>query len=166
MRLKDEIKLKSGKRLPKGYILSSNNNGHPYIKVKDMGTYKTKLNDTFEYLPDELVTKLSNYTVKTNDIILSIVGTIGNVSIIDKSLDGANLTENCVKLITNEKYLSSFLYYYLISNKGQSEISKGIVGSTQPKLPFYNIENIEIPNLNIQEQRHIVNTIRRYYYAC
>ena len=159
MRLKDEIKLKSGKRLPKGYILSSNNNGHPYIKVKDMDAYKTKLNDNFEYLPDELVTKLSNYTVKTNDIILSIVGTIGNVSIIDKSLDGANLTENCVKLITNEKYLSSFLYYYLISNKGQSEISKGIVGSTQPKLPFYNIENIEIPNLNILEQQHIVNTI-------
>ena len=159
MQISNYVTIKSGKRIPKGYQLTNKKNGHPYIKVKDMGNYKTKLNDTFEYVPDNIFSKIEKYTVKTGDVILSIVGTIGNVSIIDKSLNNANLTENCVKLIPNEYLLSKYLYYFLISYKGKDEIIKGIIGSTQPKLPFYNIEKIDIDVPDIIAQQHIVDTI-------
>ena len=61
--------------------------------------------------------------------------------------------------------LSEYLYYFLISPKGKAEIEKGIIGSTQPKLPFYNIEQINIPLIDKTAQQHIVNTQRRTQYA-
>lgn len=163
MKLKNIVQIKSGKRIPKGTFLINIKNSHPYIKVKDMKKYKIKLNDNFEYVPDNIFPKISKYTVNTGDVILSIVGTIGNVSIIDQSLDNASLTENCVKLVPNDELLSEYLYYFLISSNGKTEIQKGIIGSTQPKLPFYNIEQINIPLIDINKQKHIVNTI--YYFS-
>ena len=159
MELKNIVQIKSGKRMPKGTFLSNVKNSHPYIKVKDMQDFKTKLNDSFEYVTDDIFPKISKYIVNTGNVILSIVGTIGNVSLIDKTLNNASLTENCVKLIPNDTLLSEYLYYFLISPKGKAEIEKGIIGSTQPKLPFYNIEQINIPLIDKTAQQHIVNTI-------
>lgn len=148
-------KIKGGKRLPKGSTLITNPNKHPYIKVKDMSSSKyVKLTTDFEYVDEETQKTISRYIVHTDDIIISIVGTIGLVSKVDHSLNGANLTENCVKLTELKGISSDFLYYYLSSNLGQEEFRKGTVGSTQPKLPIYNIEKVEIklPPLPTQQK--------------
>lgn len=160
MGLKNIVQIKSRKRMPKGTFLSNLKISHPYIKVKDMQEFKTKINDSFEYVPDDIFPKISKYIVNIGDVILSIVGTIENVSIIDETLNNASLTENCVKLIPNDNLLSEYLYYFLISSRGKAEIEKGIIGSTQPKLPFYNIEQINIPLFNKESQQNIVDIQR------
>ncbi len=161
--LGDIATIKGGKRLPKGHNLVSKKNKHPYIKVKDMNGGKVlKLNDSFEFVEDEAQKKIENYIVKKNDLIISIVGTIGLVSMIDASLDNANLTENCVKIVDIQNMDSNFLYYFLTSKDGQEEMRKGTVGSTQPKLPIYNIKKISIPLLPLPEQKaiaHILSTL-------
>ena len=152
--------IKGGKRLPKGSTLISVKNKHPYIKVKDMKEGKIiKLNDEFEYVEESVQKKISNYTVSENDLILSIVGTIGLVSKVDSSLNKANLTENCVKIINLKNMNADYLYYYLTSFNGQFEIGKGTVGSTQPKLPIYNIKKIPIPIPSLNEQNLIANIL-------
>ena len=151
--------IKGGKRLPKGDTLVLKKTIHPYIRVTDMGTRTIPI-EKVQYVPNDVFPKISRYIVNTNDLILSIVGTVGSISIIDEKLDNASLTENCVK-ITNLKDVDNvFLYYYLMSDGGQFEISKGIVGSTQPKLPIYNINALEIllPE-NLQEQQSIASIL-------
>lgn len=141
--------IKGGKRLPKGEELQQEKNFHPYIKVADMCTSKYLiLTGAFQYVDDEIQKQISRYIVNTNDIILSIVGTIGNVNVIDKTLNNANLTENCVKLTNLSKVSHHYLYLYLVSTEGRSAIEQGIVGGVQGKLPIYNIEKIPviIPN--------------------
>ncbi len=92
-------KIKGGKRLPAGEQLIPQPTPHPYIKVADMGSLKfVCLNNKFEYLTIETQRKISRYIVNSGDLIISIVGTIGTVNIVDKSLAGANLTENCAKI--------------------------------------------------------------------
>jgi len=161
--LGDLVTIKGGKRLPKGASLISEKNSHPYIKVKDMnGGKKVRLSKTFEYVDDVTQKSIKNYIVNKNDIIISIVGTIGLVSVIDDSLDNANLTENCVKLINLTNVDKDYLYYFLTSDAGQNEMRKGTVGSTQPKLPIYNIKKIELPlpQLDIQKAiAHILSTL-------
>ena len=155
VKLEDIVKIKGGKRLPKEVTLQKNKNKHPYIRIKDMiSLKKLEINSSFEYVPDYVFEKIKNYIVNENDIILSIVGTIGLVNKIGNSLNGANLTENCVKITTKENVEYDYLYYFLISQKGKIEIEKGIVGAVQPKLPIKNIENIEVklPSLNIQKK--------------
>ncbi len=117
------------------------------------------LNSGFEYLDDETFESISRYIVNENDLIISIVGTIGLIGLIDKSLESANLTENCVKLIDIKNVTNDFLYYYLKSPIGGYEIKKGVVGSTQPKLPIYNIQKIAISYPSISEQKAIAKVL-------
>ena len=163
VRLGDYCSIKGGKRLPKGQRLISTPNKHPYIRVKDMGKSKTiYLNEGFEYVDNLVQELISRYIVSEYDIIISIVGTVGLISMIHKSLDGANLTENCVKLVQIKGFNREFIYYYLTSIYGQNEINKGIVGSTQPKLPIYNIRKISLPKPPLNEQKsiaHILSTL-------
>lgn len=147
--------VKGGKRLPKGVKLITERNSHPYIRIRDLTTKKLELKSSYEYVDDETQKSISRYIVDSGDILISIVGTIGLIAIVGDSLDGANLTENCVKLIdVNDNVDKEFLYYFLISSMGQEEIKKGTVGAVQPKLPIKNIQSIKmlLPPITVQKQ--------------
>ena len=147
--------IKGGKRLPKGINLTAEPNQHPYIRVRDLNNRHTlELNNDFEYVDDKTQKTIARYVVDSGDIVLSIVGTIGLVSIIGESLQSANLTENCVKITELTGVDRDYLYYYLKSEFGQAEISKGTVGAVQAKLPIKNIQAIKIflPELDVQEK--------------
>ena len=147
--------VKGGKRLPKGVNLTTERNSHPYIRIRDLTTKKLELKSSYEYVDDETQKNISRYIVDSGDILISIVGTIGLIAIVGDSLDGANLTENCVKLIdVSDDVDKEFLYYFLISSIGQEEIKKGTVGAVQPKLPIKNIQSIKmlLPPITVQKQ--------------
>ena len=158
--LGDIATIKGGKRLPKGVNLVSSPNSHPYIRVRDLGLKKVlELDSSYEYVDDDTQKLISRYIVNTGDIIISIVGTIGLVAIVGKSLNNANLTENCVKLIDINNFDKEFLYYYLISELGKQEIQKGIVGAVQAKLPIKNIQNIIVKAPDILLQQKIASIL-------
>lgn len=153
--------VKGGKRLPKGKNLITIPNKHPYIRVRDLNGEKTlELNNNYEYVDDETQKTISRYTVQEGDIVISIVGTIGLAGIIGKSLNGANLTENCVKLTSLQGVDKDFLYYFLKSSVGQQEIKKGTVGAVQAKLPIKNIQAIQLELPDIEMQLKIVSILK------
>ncbi len=154
------VKVKGGKRLPKGISLQIAPNTHPYIRIRDMGKSRVlELDATYEYVDDVTQKSIARYVVDEGDILLSIVGTIGLVGIVGKSLHQANQTENCVKLVNLNGIDPLFLYYFLLSPKGQEEIKRGTVGAVQAKLPIKNIENIEISLPPLEEQRRIAGIL-------
>ena len=156
VRLGDVAAVKGGKRLHKGTNIITMPNSHPYIRVRDLNGRRTlELNSSFEFVDDETQKTISRYIVDNGDIVLSIVGTIGLVAIIGKSLDKANLTENCVKLTSLSGIDRDFLYYFLKSSFGQQEITRGTVGAVQAKLPIKNIQDITIPLPDEFAQRKI-----------
>jgi type I restriction enzyme, S subunit len=152
--------VKGGKRLPKGAMLTDIPNSHPYIRTRDINNHKIVVGDLL-YVPDDIFQAISRYTVQEGDVIISIVGTIGLCSVIPSELNLANLTENCAKIvdIDNTRLVPQYLYYYLISEDGQYEIETRNVGSTQPKLPLYNIKALQIPLPSIPEQRAIASVL-------
>lgn len=159
-KLGDYMDVKGGKRLPKGVNLITTPNSHPYIRVRDLGNVKTlELNSYYEYVDNDTQKIISRYIVNEGDIIISIVGTIGLIGIIGKSLENANLTENCVKLVNIKNFDKNFLYYYLTSFNGKQEIEKGIVGAVQAKLPIKNIQNISIKAPSFPTQQKIANIL-------
>lgn len=137
------VSIKGGKRLPAGKNLQTIPSKHPYIRVRDVGK-RSLPREGIEYVPDDVFPSISRYIVQVNDVVLSIVGTVGALSIVDDFYDSASLTENCVKLTGLDYYDALYLYYYLSSSIGQQEISQGTVGAVQSKLPIYNIEKIKI----------------------
>lgn len=150
-----------GKRVPKGSALTFAKTSHPYIRVRDMTKPKVvELIEDFMYVEESDFHKISRYIVDTGDLIISIVGTVGAVAIVGESLDKANLTENCSKIVNIKGYSPEFLYYFLKSEYGQKEIAGGTVGEVQKKLPLKNILEIKVPILSEPEQDAIVEKLR------
>lgn len=140
--------VKGGKRLPKGINLIETPNTHPYIRVRDINNVIfASLTADYEYVDNETQKSISHYIVAPGDVLISIVGTIGLTAIVDDSLSGANLTENCVKLTNLKNISAEYLFMFLNSNSGQEHIRRGIVGAVQQKLPIKNIQAIKLPIL-------------------
>ena len=160
--LSEIVFIKGGKRLPTGSTLQPTLSKHPYIRIRDVGQ-RYLPRDGIQYVPDKVFDSISRYIVEENDVVLSIVGTIGSVSIVDRFYNLASLTENCVKLTGLDYHDALYLFYYLSSSTGQQEISKGTVGAVQPKLPIYNIEKIQVmwPSVKAERKRiaHILGTL-------
>jgi type I restriction enzyme S subunit len=144
-KLSDFCEIKGGKRLPKGNDLNDVKNGNPYIRVADMTKDKyIVLNESFQFVSNEIQKSISRYIVQTGDIIISIVGTIGLVNIVDSTLLKANLTENCYRLTNFKIVHNDYLYYYLVSSFGKKEIESRTVGGVQAKLPMYNVQSLPV----------------------
>ena len=147
-------KVKSGKRLPKGEVVSELISNNKYIRVRDITGNMLNSKDV-QYITDEASKKIKKYRVQARDIIISVVGTVGSIAEIPHELNGAYLTENCDNLLVDERIcLKKYLKHYLISQYGQEQVIANTVGSTQPKLPIYGIENFDIvlPDINIQNK--------------
>lgn len=152
--------VKGGKRMPAGTALTSQKTSHPYLRIvdfKDGSIDSTRL----QYVPDEVFPQIARYVISASDLYISIVGTIGLVGSVPAALDGANLTENAAKIceIDTSRVDARYLSYYLRSAAGQSAIRSLTVGSTQPKLALFRIEQIEVPCPAIDVQRAVADLL-------
>ena len=150
--------IKGGKRLPADGELLDTPTAHPYIRVSDLGSNRyVCLTNQLQYIDEETHSAISRYIVNPNDIIISIVGTIGLIGKIHTSLNNANLTENCVKLANIHTVTPDYLYYTLCYKKQIKEIELLTVGAVQSKLPMYNIQSMKIlvpPTEIIEDFQH------------
>ena len=142
----DICQIKGGKRLPAECEFASSLTSHPYVRIRDMyqGKY-LELTEDFEYIDEEVFAYIRNYIVSAGDVIIAIVGiTSGEIAIIGDSLDGANLTENCVKLTKYKDVTAEYLYCYWQYLRKNGGIDPLLVGAAQPKLPMYNIQSVPV----------------------
>lgn len=153
-RIKDICKIKGGKRLPLGEKLTENKTAHPYLRVTDFKNQSIDLKN-LKYITEEIYQKISRYTISSQDIYISIAGTIGLVGEIPKILNNANLTENAAKLvILNKNINKKYLIYCLNSPYLQQQIKESTVGVGVPKLALTRIGELKVslPPLELQEQ--------------
>lgn len=151
--LGDVCDVKGGKRIPLGYSLVDENNGHPYITVSDIVNSTVSISK-IKYIPLEAIDLIKNYKITVDDLFISVAGTLGLVGRIPKSLNNANLTENCNKL-TNIKCDQMYLMYFLKTDSLAKLIRNVSTIGAQPKLAIYAIKSLKIPVPTIKEQQKI-----------
>ena len=160
--IKDICKIKSGKRLPKGTDFSEKPTKYKYIRARDIKNGKIDGSD-LGYISEEIHKKIAHYIVNTNDIIITIAGTIGEVALVSKKFDGVNLTENAVRLTEFSKDVCpGFLAYILKSPERKEYMEQVAGGSAQPKLGIYKIEAIKVDLPDIQIQHKIADILSAY----
>lgn len=154
----DIAQVKGGKRIPKGMSLCFENTGHPYIKAGNLKN-GTVIDESMMYVSDEVLKYIKNYTVSAGDVYITNVGAcIGDCGIIPEKYDGANLTENAVKL-TDINCNNKFLHLFLASEQTQSSIKESIASATLGKLSIANIKKIIVFLPTLPEQHEIVRRI-------
>ena len=151
--------IKGGKRIPRGFTFSKSKTKHVYLRVTDMKECSIMLTD-LKYIDDDVFEQIKNYTIDSNDLYLTIAGTIGSVGIIPKELSGMNLTENAAKL-TNISCVKEYLLYALLSSTAQEHFTSKFHQVAQPKLSIETASTTPIALPPINEQIRIVSEIER-----
>lgn len=154
--------IKSGKRLPKGHELSNTPSPYPYIKAKDIK--KGKVNSIgLEFVDESTRKKIAKYIVSENDVLITIVANIGDVGIVPKKLNHANLTENAVRLTNLKLFVDAQYLTYILSQKDYKEYMESLAaGAAQAKLGIYKIEKIKINLPELSIQKHIASILSAY----
>ena len=155
-------KVKGGKRLPKGETYSETPTCFPYIRVTDFDNLTVKQNK-LKYLSKDTQYKIKNYTISSDDVFISIAGTIGQVGVIPQNLNGANLTENAAKITGLKTTYNKYLAHALSSHSSQRQIKNHVIATTQPKLSLFRIEKISISHPPLIEQYQIVQKIEELF---
>lgn len=148
--------IKGGKRVPKGYKFETTKTAHIYIRVADFSNEGTISLDDLQYISDDVYEQIKRYTITSDDVYISIAGTIGKSGIIPKELNGANLTENACKLVLKGDVCKEFIYCTTLSSDFKTKIEKMTKVGAQPKLALTRLAQVDIsfPH-NISEQQQV-----------
>jgi type I restriction enzyme S subunit len=134
--------------------------GYLLLSAKNIKNGKITIRDDERTLSKEDFHKFyKNWTLSENDVLLTIVGTIGRVAVCKNYYHNV-LFQRSVAIIRSQKDFMNplFLAGWLESQSGQKELSLRTVVSAQPGIYLKSLEEIEIRTpVSIEEQTKIAN---------
>ncbi|HHL3705347.1 restriction endonuclease subunit S [Klebsiella pneumoniae] len=135
------------------------NDGLSMIRVTDIKNGYVDLQKTLKVNNEVFLAFTKKYTPKKDDLVMSRVGSYGNVGIIP--LDNmVCMGQNTV--VIHPKINSAYLFYILSSNIGQSFIEKNVGGGSQKTLSLKSIKAIPIPMVSETEQLKIASILEKF----
>ncbi|WP_375467446.1 restriction endonuclease subunit S [uncultured Nostoc sp.] len=136
------------------------NYGIPFIKGKDIFNNKVSFANC-SYISLEEHLKISKKVKpELEDILLTKVGTVGNVAIIETSNNFSIFVQVALIKPKLDEVNSRFLMYVLHSRCGQEEIASKTSQSTMRFIGTQKIATIKIPLPPLPEQKTIAHTLR------
>jgi len=114
------------------------------------------------YISTKKCESLSRFKTEKNDLIISCSGTVGRISII-KDEDPIGIISQALLILrtNNEKVLADYLYYFLTSPKGKSELLNASQGAVQLNIaPRAVVEKIPVPLPSLAIQHVIVSQLK------
>lgn len=166
--LKNFVKIKSGKRIPKGRSYANTTTTYKYLRVDDLDSEILEIDiDKLKSIDKDIFTLLERYEIHNDEVALSIAGTIGKVFIFHNTTSNrVILTENCVKLQAQDNLLPKFLSLILKTDFLQSQMKRQYIQTTIPKLAIERIKELQIPSIPpLSTQQHIIDLMDKAYKA-
>lgn len=116
--------------------------GHPFVTSKNVKDGYINYDD-IQYISDEDFDAINKRSkVDVNDILMGMIGTIGNLALIRTEPDFAIKNVALIKDTKQVSYL--YLYHYLQSPSTEKQLQSGLDGGTQKFVSLKNIREINI----------------------
>ncbi|MDA0245346.1 MAG: restriction endonuclease subunit S [Chloroflexi bacterium] len=113
-----------------------------YIRGKDVKPFFLKDNDN-AYMPEEDYKRLKKYAIQEDDLLVSVVGTLGNVALVNDQVGQAIFS--CKSTIYRSKLIDPYyLTAYLNSSIGQAYLQRKARGAVQLGLNLPDLKSIPI----------------------
>lgn len=134
--------------------------GHPLVTSKHIKNYKIDFS-TANLISNEdfkVVNKRSK--VDKNDILISMIGTVGELALID--YEPVFAIKNIGLIKTGDELLGKYLFYYLQGTKAKQYIESSLAGSTQKFISLGQLRKLPVvlPDQKTQKKiAHILGTI-------
>lgn len=132
---------------------SYQNEGHPFVTSKNVKDGYINYDD-IQYISDEDFNNINKRSkVDINDILMGMIGTIGNLALIRTEPDFAIKNVALIKATKQISYL--YLYYYLQSPSTENQLLSGLDGGTQKFISLKKIRELNVSTPSESEQLKI-----------
>lgn len=112
-----------------------------YIRGKDVKPMRL-MDDDNVYMPQADFERLSKYALKRNDLLLSVVGTVGNAAIVEE--ENLPAVFSCKSTVVRTKAINPhYLLSYLNSKFGQSLLRRKERGAVQQGLNLDDLKRLD-----------------------
>ena len=113
--------------------------------------------DKADRLSSETHNKNLRSSLEEKDVLMSTVGTVGNIGVVFAEIPPANIDQNVARIKINDKKKMNpyYLAIFLMSEYGKTLISKFMSGQVQQRISLTNLRNFEIPLLDENFQKKI-----------
>lgn len=157
LRIKDfTTKVGSGVT-PRGGASVYQDQGIPLFRSQNV-TNEGFLLDDIVYISKEIQESMSGSCLKPNDVLLNITGaSIGRCFYLPKDFQEGNVNQHVCIIRLKKNVLPAFLYYNLISAKGQSLIESCQTGANREGLTKEDICNFAFDIPSIEQQQKVVD---------
>lgn len=98
------------------------------------------------YISKLTTTDIESLRVKRNQILLTCSGTIGNCTIVGKTLDNCIFSHDLIRITTKNETDTGYLYAFLRTNTGRTLINTNNYGAVIDHIEPEHLENIPIPD--------------------
>ena len=145
-KLSDVADVRDGTHASPKYI----SEGHPLVTSKNVKDGFVNYDD-IQYISDEDFDEINKRSkVDVNDVLIGMIGTIGNIALIRKEPDFAIKNVALIKDAKKINYL--YIYHFLQSNSTIKQLTNSMDGGTQKFIALGNIRNLDIDIPSDQEQ--------------
>ena len=137
--------------------------GIPYVRPTEIVEDVIDLSSIRRTTP-AIAGKYKRSLLKADDIILSIVGTIGKVAVVPPDLDGGNITQSSVRVRPRPQVvLPRYVAWVLRSPVLRRQFDKHRLGTAVPRLNVAHVRALRFPVPPLPEQRRIVAEIEKQF---
>jgi type I restriction enzyme S subunit len=135
-------------------------NGVPLLQIKDMRNGQV-VRDQLHQIAPELDKEYKRSRIQENDILVSLVGTIGRVAKVER-LKNANIHRNIGRVRSD---MHEFLFHFLSSEIALREMGLTSSGSSQSALNLSTLRKMKVPVPPIPEQKKIAQILSTWEQA-
>lgn len=145
---------------PKGGAEVYLNEGIPFLRSQNIHFDGIKTEDMV-FISDEIHHDMSGSAVKKGDVLLNITGaSIGRCYFFEGQFREANVNQHvCILRPNTKKVLTKYLYYFLASELGQSQVEQYQTGGGREGLNFESLKSFIIPLPSLKEQAWLIDRL-------
>jgi type I restriction enzyme S subunit len=118
--------------------------GVPYVRPSEIKNSQIDL-IRLKKTSTEIADKYSKSELKAGDLLLTIVGTIGETAVVPPALEGGNITQYSARIRVEPDLASpTFVYYFLKSQHAKRQIERDRLGVAVERLNLHHVRDMEI----------------------
>lgn len=133
--------------------------GIPFLKVQNISQEGIK--GELAHVSAEVHRRMKRSQLKGGELLYTMAGTIGVVTILPEDFGDANINQAIAKVILKENVNKEYINIVLNSYYCRIQAQKFLTTSAQPNVNFEQIKSIKIPLPSLETQNKIAEEVQR-----
>ena len=162
--MNDKIKLKDACKILNGFAFKSGkyvDSGIRIIRIANVQKGYVE-DERPAFYPNSEESSIRDYMLEEDDLLLSLTGNVGRVTLLDKRWLPAALNQRVACLrIKDDRIIKDYLYFALLSDKFENDCTESSKGIAQKNMSTEWLKDYEIPLPSGQKQREIISSLKQ-----